>query len=912
MRAVFEEPLPPADPAAIVPPGTTVLTVNRRLARALRAGHDAACAARGARVWETPDVLPLSAWLERAFDECDEWRATGPPAPARLGADAEQVLWERVIREQGAGGGAPLVDVPAAARGAREALALLRGWRCRERLADEPILTADVDAFHRWLRAFERRARAGGWLDAGAARERVLEAVDARAVRIPARVVTAGFDEWTPQQRALLQALAGAGAEVTSAQRPAGRGRARRLTAPDAAAELEWAARWARDRLERGDRGPVGVVVPDLERRRDVVLRVFEDVLCPGAVIADGAAGVPPFEISLGAPLARAGPVADALLALRLACGRRPLTEASRLLRSPWVGGAGAERGARARFDSWLREGPPEADLTALARRLSAWGPAASGCPRLAAGLGSLARAVAAAPARAGSLGWARQFGEWLALLGWPGDEPLASEAWQAVAAFRELLSTLADLGNVAGALAPGAACGLLGRLALGRVFQPASREVAPVRVLGMLEASGMRFGGLWVCGLDDRAWPPLPRPNPFLPLALQRALAMPHADARRELDFARRVTERLCAAADDLVLCAPGREGDEPLRPSPLILSVPEVAAGEVVRDAAPLYALRLQAAAPVLEAVHDRRGPRLAPRGPVRGGARVLADQAACPFRAYAHWRLDARAPEAPAEGLDPRSRGSLAHDFLSRVWAALGDRAALAALDAPGRRALLEECAEAALAAAGRRDLLRGRFRALEHERLAALGARWLALEEARAPFAVVAREAPCEARIGPLALRLRIDRMDRLAAGETFLVDYKTGEASPSAWFGERPDDPQLPLYALALDAPVAGIAFACLKPGHLGFRGVAARSDLAAGVAPPERLAAARRQGLETWEAVRARWAERLGALAADFAAGVADVDPKVPGQTCRHCDAAPLCRIHEHARAATESPPGDR
>jgi hypothetical protein len=29
----------------------------------------------------------------------------------------------------------------------------------------------------------------------------------------------------------------------------------------------------------------------------------------------------------------------------------------------------------------------------------------------------------------------------------------------------------------------------------------------------------------------------------------------------------------------------------------------------------------------------------------------------------------------------------------------------------------------------------------------------------------------------------------------------VIDYKTGEAKVAAWLGDRPDEPQLPMYAL---------------------------------------------------------------------------------------------------------------
>src|ERR1700747_974209 len=51
------------------------------------------------------------------------------------------------------------------------------------------------------------------------------------------------------------------------------------------------------------------------------------------------------------------------------------------------------------------------------------------------------------------------------------------------------------------------------------------------------------------------------------------------------------------------------------------------------------------------------------------------------------------------------------------------------------------------------------------------------------------------------VGGLKLRLRADRIDLLENGQRLLLDYKSGEVSVKDWEGERPDEPQRPLYAI---------------------------------------------------------------------------------------------------------------
>ena len=49
--------------------GVTVITPNRRLARSLKSEFDQAQAVRGATVWDSADILPVSAFIERIYED---------------------------------------------------------------------------------------------------------------------------------------------------------------------------------------------------------------------------------------------------------------------------------------------------------------------------------------------------------------------------------------------------------------------------------------------------------------------------------------------------------------------------------------------------------------------------------------------------------------------------------------------------------------------------------------------------------------------------------------------------------------------------------------------------------------------------------------------------------------------------
>jgi ATP-dependent helicase/nuclease subunit B len=268
------------------------------------------------------------------------------------------------------------------------------------------------------------------------------------------------------------------------------------------------------------------------------------------------------------------------------------------------------------------------------------------------------------------------------------------------------------------------------------------------------------------------------------------------------------------------------------------------------------------------------------------VRGGTRVLADQAACPFRAFARHRLGARALESPEPGLDALQRGQLLHALMAELWKQLGTSAALAGDVGPA----IERAAARAV------DGIDERLAVLEKRRLARLARDWLEVERGRAPFEVVHVEDERSLGIGGLTLAGRIDRMDRLADGTHAILDYKTGNrVSANDWQGERPDDPQLPAYAIAASEEVTALAFAKLRAGDMKFSGFSLGKDVLPGVTEAK-----------SWSGLQADWKAALEKLAAGFAAGEAQVDPKRALATCRHCDLQPLCRVHERFSALAD------
>jgi RecB family exonuclease len=285
------------------------------------------------------------------------------------------------------------------------------------------------------------------------------------------------------------------------------------------------------------------------------------------------------------------------------------------------------------------------------------------------------------------------------------------------------------------------------------------------------------------------------------------------------------------------------------------------------------------------VFEEMEDESGPALV-QGDSTGGASLFKDMAACPFRAFAKHRLAARPLEETDLGLSYRDRGTTIHKALEVIWLELGSHARLMELSEIDLRALIALGADAAVAKLGP-----GIGRDLEKQRLQRLLPEWLDIEKARAPFTAVGIETERLIAIAGLQIRVRADRVDALPDGREVILDYKTGQLRSDVWEGERPDEPQLPLYCTTSDTPVAGAAFAQIRTGELRFRGLTATgAELPA-------LTKMKISPAIPFDRQLLEWKRVLEDLAEDFRAGNAEVDPK-PG-ACDNCGLRAFCRIRE-------------
>ena len=887
--ATASEPRPqlPGEVAAALARGAAIVTSNMRAARALRTAYAVDARAQGMASWSAPAIDDWQSWLADMYRRL----AAGDDAgtlPLLLTDMQEQRLWRTVQAEQAAA----VVSPEDLAQLAAEAYMLLSDYEAHpDRRAPWAAAHEDAEHFVRWAAAFDRECTRLDVLPR-AALAATLQA-HAGALQPGPEILLVGFDRLLPAQAALLEALAARGmAYARAAVGEQAQSRELRCAA-DENEEMYACAMWVRAQLEASPDRRIAVLLPQLHGARAALDRVFRRTLTPESAMQPPDGRVP-YEFSLGVPLAGIPVVAAALDLLRWTAEPLPSARVSNLLIGGFAAASAAESLRLAEADVSLRR---RGLLTAQLALDALLGKGRQLLPH-----GFIVRATAVAEQARRNAARKRAYSEWaahaeeqLAAFGWPGFRESSSVAFQARQRWSALLAEMASLG-FAGERVSWADFLLDLRSFAERALFAAESRSAPVQIMGIAEASGQHFDAIWLMAATEDRWPATGRMHPLLAPAVQRDRAMPHSSHTLDLQLAQAQFERVLASAPVMVASyAAQREGAE-TRPSPLLRSV--AATTIAVEAMAPL-----DAAAPATERVAEPAIVRPWPAVRVAGGSDVLKRQSACGFQSFAAKRLGAEGLEEERWGLDPRERGGLLHAVMEQLWSSellreSDDRLHTSAdLHRGEDEGTLEEKVHAAVSRAlksrrtnAQTDAWMNEYLVLESERLERRVLWWLEEELKREPFTVIGLEREVKsAAVGPLLLNLRVDRVDELEDGGRLVLDYKTAAVvNVRQWMGDRPEEPQLPIYARfggIEDVEVA--AFAQVRAGHTKLH-ILEHTNGDAALALP--------QGTPG-EGTGAAWDRILPRLAEEYARGDASVNPRDGSKTCDRCGLYGICRV---------------
>ncbi len=868
------------------PSSTTVITVNSRLSRWLLLNFHQTQKDQGKVIWDTPKVIPLTAWLNQVRN--DSW----PERPILSKVQAIK-LWESIIQKDPETPHQEWLRLRGIAEEASKAYSLIQNYRIPINLLDSHFASLEVLSFLRWTRVYEAQLELLNACAPECLLELVRSGIEAKRVSIPKAFVFAGFDEIFPQLEELLKTLSGLGSKVSFyPDKPELKfehpdtltfsENTHLYSFPDPQQEVIQCARWIRKVFQPGK--TVGVVVSDLNQYLDIIMKEFSAELKPDSVFPWSGQDMP-FNISLGTSLGQQPLVSTALQFLKADTSPLPLILLGNIFNTPLIQESHNEETERLKI---LKRFKRNKQIQVSWQELSG-NILETRCPQLS-GIFNHWKQFCQNTDKSLPSEWARTIHNFLRDIGWPGkDCPNSESLYQIQESFKENLDSLSSLDQIMGKLSRSEAVRILEQSIEDTVFQVKSRET-PIQVVGLLESAGMEFDHLWVMGCHSEALPAIPSPSPFIPVEMQKRFQLPHSNSHRELQFAVQIVHRLTKASPQIIFSYPEQDQTTELQASSLLKKLSPVDLNNPLshrfQDQFPpenlLIELEESGTIPLDAHVLEN---------PFPGGYSILKDQSDCPFRAFAKYRLRVPDPTIPELDFESAERGTLIHKIMEYFWERVKSKSGLLELKNSGRvKETVKSCIDLALKenSSGMLPKQPG-FMGLERSTLITRIMNWLDVEENQPDFTVVHMEKREILEIGNLKLVTRADRLDQRVNGEWVLIDYKTGNIRTTDWFSDPLQETQLPLYAIKLN-PVE-VVVALLNQEKLEWKKVF-HADMKS-----KKMKGSQEKELDFSNTLD-YWTVQLNQLADNFVRGELKINPYKP-YTCRYCHIKPLCRINE-------------
>ncbi|PJD91509.1 MAG: endonuclease [Legionella sp.] len=838
--------------------GALIITPNNRLSLQLLQTYDATYRDQNTLLTK-PKCFSYDSFLRHMFHKLRH-QTPHHPHPLLLSEHQIRYLWRLVLRQHHVDAiSAGLLDV------VHEAWVRCQAWQISY---DDPTFndTTHTRRFQRWFKAFQHELTTHNAI----ATQLIPAYLIHHQIQPPSHsMIWTCFDEFTPIQQQLQRTLEQQNcSQYIDDLQPkdliaAGyEGLVQCLAAHDEQEEYQQMIAWVDERLAQGAQH-IAIVVPDLQAQAHTLQSMFDHHFSPDL-----------YNISYGKALSDFPVVGTALQWLALDLEHVTAHQIRLLLQSPFISSSQKEFIARSQLlqDSSMMK---EFELSWPDFLLQI----ASSAPLLYAAL----QPLSPYPELDSPSAWTSHFKQRLECMGYPGEGPILSETYQCFHRFIAVLDDVMSLNAVTSVMSAAEAIQALHELTHSVVFQ-IKKPATPITILGLLEASGCLFDSIWVTGLTDQCLPHKTRFSSWLPISLQKETSMPYTCAQREFERAQMALERLAFACDTIVYSYPKMLNDQPQAACVLIKNHPIFPIKSLTFDVKPIDLIRYDDSYmhPPESLAH------------LSGGTALLAHQAKCPFQAFAAHRLKARPAPDKADGLDLMERGQVLHRILEMLWKKLGSQAALLAMNSTHLEQTIHTLIQTTLTVFSqtRYSSFSPLAQKVEYDRLKCLVYASLDWEKQRQPFVIESLEQTYLFTLADIPFKVRIDRLDRSLQDRPTktVIDYKTSLPTTQPWIEERPEAPQLLLYAL-LDTHINTLLFMQLKTGRMTLSGFSAESMNDRGITSVK--------APKTWADHYAYWEQQLTQLASEIKLGHCMPQPK-RHSLCQQCAFGALCRIETH------------
>lgn len=872
-----------------------VLTPNRRLAQYLSQQFDLYNQNNLGKFWQKPKIQVFYSWLENFWLEFQDNKQI------LLNESQEFILWKKIINESA-------VATDFFINNVKDAFDILQQWQID--LSElKKYSYAEVIKFQNWATKFINLTK--NYLLSSTLTNNITKKIQENAlssITIPNNIILIGFDDFTltPKDQNLLQILENRGCKIEKLNFKVPNEILLQTEFNNEEQEIIAMALWAQKRLLENPKARIGCVVPNLTELRSDIERIFTEIFAPKAFLTNNYHQTP-FNISIGRNLSEF-PIINTALKIINTTLITDFENILYLLQSPYIVEVLSEKAGRNLFAIKLQNFSfAKINLNEFYKTNKK---DLNLCPVFCEILQKHINSFKNLAKSQSHSAWAAFFWQQLQNFGFAPTN-LNSEEFQALKRFEKIFAEYISLDLISNNISHETALQHLNYLTHKTIFQR-QKENTTINILGIFETAGMNFDHLWIMGMNNKSWPTIAKPNQFIPFELQKKYATPHSSATHELKICQMLTTRFCQSANEVIFSFSNEKAGEKHQASTLINSLPkksfpmenpDVHSPNADKFLSPLV---LQIFTnKKLEPVLENNLLPLETNENITANGDLFKLQSQCPFRAFAKYRLKAKSFQ---ESTTSVLRGKIIHKILEQIWKKFTSHKKLFALS------LSEFEIEINTIITDSIDTIKNsenilppkNFIPLETKCLKTIIYKWLEFEKNRKPFEVFALESEINTKIKNLAVKLRFDRIDLLNEKNTaIIIDYKTGNKIPESndWTLSRPDDPQLPLYYVAINkaenfinANIEGLVFANLNTAKLN---TAKKKFLHGKAKSPELISDKAFTKIEVedhWQDVSQKWQEIIENLANDFCAGVVKVDPLNNKETCKHCEFGALCR----------------
>jgi len=663
-----------------------------------------------------------------------------------------------------------------------------------------------------------------------------------------------GFKQRTPEQNKLFEIL-----ECQSLNSRSLENNIQALSFIDQETELESIAKWAKEVSLKNPNSQIGVVIPNLSQLQHLVKSTFDQEFDASLLETHHK----PYNISLGMSLCQY-PLIQHLLSIvkissQIIKGNIELEMLMKTVTSPYIKGALNESNSRALLvNRILGLGCEEATTQKVLKLMK-------DCPVLIQIVNALrSLKINKKIALEDSLDSIN-----LLLLTWgfTSDRSLSSSEYQLFEKYQNESLILNRLSNFYKKVSLFDAIKILNTHLNSVIFQPKS-GTANIHILGALEAEGLYFDHAWVSSMTSNFIPGKIKMPLFIPQKTSIEYKLPNSNFLLVTEDAKVTLKALNNLSPETTYSYAKLMQNREELPSPYIDFKDYLEVSFIKNSSRELIY------------IDDYKAPKIQELT-IKKGVKTLQNQMSCAFRGFAG-RLNIDDFEAPHIGLSRLQQGNLIHKILETFFNEIKSGASLLKLTELELDNLIEKHTESAT-----QNLPKSNFKLNEKIRLVKIIRQHIDLEKQRSDFEVIKTESTSEVNINGLKFSTRIDRMDRLANGDSLIIDYKTGkDVKVSQMTGDPIDQAQLPIYAVTNS--VDGVAFATINSNDCQFKAITKnKSEL-----PLTKQAINR---MPEWDKQITEWTSILNSASKQFQNGIASVLPVK--NACDYCDYDLLCRV---------------